>query len=46
MDLARVFVDTARAIMVLVTEEFPERSNAHVLHILLSPMSCMTTQMG
>ena len=46
MDLAGVSVDMARAIMVLATEESPEKSDAHVLHILLSPVSCVTTQKG
>ena len=38
MDLARVSVDMARAIVVLATAESPERSDARVLRIVLSLM--------
>ena len=38
MDLARVSVDVARAIVVLATAESPERSDARVLRIVLSLM--------
>ncbi len=38
MDLSRVSVDVARAIVVLATAESPERSDARVLRIVLSLM--------
>lgn len=38
LDLARVSVDVARAIVVLATAESPERSDARVLRIVLSLM--------
>ncbi len=38
LDLERVSVDVARAIVVLATAESPERSDARVLRIVLSLM--------
>ena len=38
LDLTRVSVDVARAVVVLATAESPERSDARVLRIVLSLM--------